>query len=152
VVNLLCPYGLKTLFVNQSYIPGFLPRYGRSSHKTLERQRPGLNCMCLNTNAASEWRHVVLLEAGILFGWKKPTCRALFIYQILRIIQCGPGSSVGIATELRAGQSGIKSRWGQDFPPVQTGSGAHPASCKIGTGFFLGVKCGRGVLLTIHPL
>ena len=28
----------------------------------------------------------------------------------------GPGSSVGIATELRAGRSGIESRWGQDFP------------------------------------
>ena len=33
----------------------------------------------------------------------------------------GPGSSVGIATELRAGRSGIESRWGRDFPPVQTG-------------------------------
>ena len=26
--------------------------------------------------------------------------------------KCGPGSSVGIATELRARRSGIKSRWG----------------------------------------
>jgi len=61
---------------------------------------------------------------------------------------CGPGSSVGIAT----GRSGIESRWGRDFPPVQTGPGAHPASCKKGTGSFPGVKCGRGVLLTTHPL
>ena len=60
---------------------------------------------------------------------------------------CGPGSSVGIATELRAGQSGIESRWGRDFPPVQTGPEAHPASCTMGTGSFPGVKCGRGVLL-----
>jgi len=30
---------------------------------------------------------------------------------------CGPGSSVGIATELRAGRSGIEFRWGWDFPP-----------------------------------
>jgi len=30
--------------------------------------------------------------------------------------------------------------------------GAHPASCKMGTGSFPGVKCGRGVLLTTHPL
>ena len=65
---------------------------------------------------------------------------------------CGPGSSVGIATELRAGRSGIESRWGRDFPPVQTGPGAHPASCKMGTGSFPGVKCGRGVTLTTHPL
>jgi hypothetical protein len=33
--------------------------------------------------------------------------------------------------------------------PVQTGPGAHPASC---TGSFPGVKCGRVVLLTTHPL
>ena len=65
---------------------------------------------------------------------------------------CGPGSSVGIATELRAGVSGIESRWGRDFPPVQTGPGAHPASCKMGTGSFPGIKCGRGVPLTTHPL
>ena len=62
------------------------------------------------------------------------------------------GSSVGIATVLRAGRSGIESRWGRDFPPVHTGPGAHPASCKMGTGSFPGVKCGRGVLLTTHPL
>ena len=49
---------------------------------------------------------------------------------------------------LRAGRSGIESRWGRDFPPVQTGPGAHPASCKMGTGSLPGVKCGRGVLLT----
>ena len=48
--------------------------------------------------------------------------------------------------------SGIESRWGRDFPPVQTGPVAHPASCKMGTGSFPGVKCGRGVLLTTHPL
>ena len=64
----------------------------------------------------------------------------------------GPGSSVGIATELRAGRSGIESRWGRDFPPVQTGPGTHPAFCKMGTGSFPGVKCDRGVLLTTHPL
>jgi len=29
---------------------------------------------------------------------------------------CGSGSSVGIATELRARRSGIESRWGRDFP------------------------------------
>ena len=41
--------------------------------------------------------------------------------------------SVGTATELQAGRSGIESRWGRDFPPVQTDPGAHPASCKMGT-------------------
>ena len=62
------------------------------------------------------------------------------------------GSSVGIATEPRTGRSGIESRWRRDFPPVQTGPETHPASCKMGTGSFPGVKCGRGVLLTTHPL
>jgi len=41
---------------------------------------------------------------------------------------------------------------GRDFPPVQTGPGAHPASCKMGTGSFPGVNCGRGVLLTTNPI
>ena len=41
---------------------------------------------------------------------------------------------------------------GRDFPPVQTGPGAHPASCTMGTGSFPGIKDGRGVLLTTHPL
>ena len=39
---------------------------------------------------------------------------------------------------------------GRDFPPVQTGPGAYPASCKMGTRSYPGVKCGRGVLLTTH--
>ena len=64
----------------------------------------------------------------------------------------GPGSSVGIETELRAGRSRIESRLGRDFPRVQTGPGGHPACSKMGTGSFPGVKCGRGVLLTTHPL
>ena len=53
---------------------------------------------------------------------------------------CGLGSSVGIATELRAGRSGDRIPVGRDFPPVQTGPGFHPDSCKMGTGSFLGVK------------
>ena len=63
----------------------------------------------------------------------------------------GPGSSVGIATERRDGRSGIESRWGREFTPVQTDPEAHQASCTMGTGSFPGVKCGRGVLLTTHP-
>jgi len=36
--------------------------------------------------------------------------------------------------------------------PVQTGPGAHPASCTMGTGSFPGVKSGWGVTLTPHSL
>ena len=64
----------------------------------------------------------------------------------------GPGSSVGIATEYGLDVPGIESRWRRYFPPIQTGSGAHPASCTMGTGSFPGVKSGRGVTLTTHPL
>ena len=39
-----------------------------------------------------------------------------------------------------------------DRIPVGMGFSAHPASCTMGTGSSLGVKCGRGVLLTTHPL
>jgi len=36
--------------------------------------------------------------------------------------------------------------------PIQTGPGAHQASCTMDTGSFTGVKSGRGVTLTPHPL
>jgi hypothetical protein len=63
-----------------------------------------------------------------------------------------PGSSVGIATGYRLDGPGIKSWWGQDFPPVQTGPGAHSVSCTMGAGSFPGLKCDQGRLLTTHPL
>jgi hypothetical protein len=63
-----------------------------------------------------------------------------------------PGSSVSIATDYGLDGPGIESRWGRDFPPVQIGPGAHLVSCTMDTGSFPGVKCGRGVLLTTHPL
>jgi hypothetical protein len=36
--------------------------------------------------------------------------------------------------------------------PVQIGPGAHPASCTMGTGSFLGVESSRGMTLTPQPL
>ena len=68
------------------------------------------------------------------------------------VFSCGPGSSVGIATDYGLDGPGIESRWDRDFPFVQTSPGAHPAYCKMGTGSFPEVKSGRGVLLTTHPL
>ena len=55
--------------------------------------------------------------------------------------------AVGIATGYGLDGQGIESRWGARFSaPVQTGRGAHPASCTICTGSSLGVKRpGRGV-------
>jgi hypothetical protein len=61
--------------------------------------------------------------------------------------------SVGLATGYGLDGSGIESRWGARFSaPVQTGPGAHPASCMVGTGSFPGVESGRGVTLIPHPL
>jgi len=62
------------------------------------------------------------------------------------------GSSVCIATDYGLDGPGFESRWGRDFPPVQTGPGAHPASCKMGTVSFPELNCGWGVLLTTHSL
>jgi hypothetical protein len=48
---------------------------------------------------------------------------------------------VGIATRYRLEGVGIESRWGPRFSaPIQTGSEAHPASCKMSTESFPGVK------------
>jgi hypothetical protein len=62
----------------------------------------------------------------------------------------GPGSSVGITTGYGLDGPGIESRWGARlFAHVQTGPGAHPASCTVGTRSFPGVKRpGRGAA---HP-
>jgi hypothetical protein len=70
---------------------------------------------------------------------------SIFIW-VLRGSVCGPGSSVGIATELRDGRSGDRIPVGaRFFAHVQTGPGAHPASCTMGTGYFRGVRRpGRG--------
>ena len=54
---------------------------------------------------------------------------------------------------LRTGRSGDRIPVGARFSaPVQTGPGAHPASCTMGTGFFRGVKSGRGMTLTPQHL
>jgi hypothetical protein len=46
----------------------------------------------------------------------------------------------------KSNRPGIESRWGaRFFAHAQTGPGAHPASCTMGTGYFPGVKRpGRG--------
>jgi len=65
----------------------------------------------------------------------------------------GPGLHSPYSDWLRAGRSEIESRWGRDFPPVQTGPGAHLASCTMDTGVFPGIEVAEawGVGLTPHP-
>ena len=83
-----------------------------------------------------------------------PKCIDFFEeYPTVMHSRVGRDSSVGIATELRAGRSGDRIPVGARFSaPVQTGLGAHPTSCTMGTGSFLGVKNSRNVTLTPHPL
>jgi len=63
------------------------------------------------------------------------------------------GMWVRLATDYGLDGPGIESRWGtRFFAPLQTAPGAHPTSCTMGTGSFPGLKSGRGVMLTPHPL
>ena len=69
------------------------------------------------------------------------------------MVKSGPGSSVGIATYYGLDGPEIESHWAARFSaPVQTGPGAQPASCTMGTGSFPGVKSDRDVTLTPHHI
>ena len=83
--------------------------------------------------------------------YERSLCEAIHLYATNNT-KCGLGSSGGIATDYVLDCPGSNPGRDEIFPPVQTGPGAHPASCKMGTGSFPGVKCGRGVLLITHPL
>ena len=63
------------------------------------------------------------------------------------LLYWGRDSAVGIATRCGLDGPGIESRWGgaRFSAPIQTGPGAHPASCTMRTGSLPGVKRpGRG--------
>jgi len=81
------------------------------------------------------------------------TFRSFLIWKLLTFSFCWPGSSVGTETGYGLDGPGIESRWGRGFlhlsRPVL---GPTPTSCTMGTGSFQGVKSGRGVTLTPHPL
>ena len=117
------------------------------------------------------WETTLLFSNSVvtsLFCWRRKTPRdkkvvsskdhwrhlwALLTFYVVLISTCGPGRVVGIATAYGLDGLGTESRWGIRFSaPVQIGPGAHPASCTMGTGSFPGVKSGRGVTLTPHPL
>jgi hypothetical protein len=69
-----------------------------------------------------------------------------------------PGSSGSIVSDYGLDDRAIEVRspagakYFSSILCVQTSSGAHPASCSMGTGVLSpGVKRGRGVMLTTHP-
>ena len=67
----------------------------------------------------------------------------VYVYLFLFVFLCEPGSSVGIATD-----------YGLDGPGSNPGGEEifRPSKPALGTRPFPGVNCGRGVLLTTHPL
>jgi len=76
----------------------------------------------------------------------------IIIIIITAITNCGPGSSVGIATDY--GLDGPGSNPGRDeiFRPSRPALGLTQPPVKWVPVSFPDVKCGRGVLLTAHPL
>ena len=66
---------------------------------------------------------------------------------------CGPGSVVGIATGYGLDGPGIKSRWRRDFSHLSRPTlGPTQLPVQWVLGLSPGVKSGRGVTLTPHPL
>ena len=64
----------------------------------------------------------------------------------------GPGRVVGIATGYGLDGPGSNPGGARFSTTVQSGPGDHPAPYTVGIGPFPGVKSGRGVTLTPHPL
>jgi hypothetical protein len=105
-------------------------------------------------------RGVTLTQHPLLVPWHSPygpydlyrasvpvqggTLPFTFLIYAMRTV--GGDSSVGIATRYGLDGPGIESRWKARFSaPVQSGPGAHPASCTMGTGYFPRVEQpGRG--------
>jgi len=112
----------------------------------------------------------------VLAVFRRPsTVESLFLFQFIPPEFCGRKISTGSAfsphtlvfpsqyrgqeqvsqynDSLRAGRSRDRIPLEARFSaPVETGPGAHPASCTMGTGSFPGIKSGWGVMLTPHPL
>jgi len=67
------------------------------------------------------------IRPGLMMLPEDEEVQFIYIYLLIYILH-GPVSSVSIVTEQWAGRSGVESRWGRDFLPIQTSPGAHPAS------------------------
>ena len=72
--------------------------------------------------------------------------------RFLLILECGPGSSVGIATDYRLDGPGSNPGEDEIFRQSRPALGPTQPPVKWVPGLSPGVKCGRYVLLTTHPL
>jgi hypothetical protein len=112
--------------------------------------------------AVTEWHtHTQITRQYWEFEWRKlRTWNAnnkLYSGTIDHVVKSGwrfCGNCFGYLLRfLRAWRSGDRIPVGARFSaPVQTGPGAQPASCTMGTGPFPGVESGRGVTMIPHPL
>jgi hypothetical protein len=105
----------------------------------------------VETSLTTNTRCITSKKSEYLMKLVSETEINVFFAKILNIR--GPGNSVGIVTAYGLDGPGTESRWGREFlhlsrpalrptqPPV-----------KWGPGLSWGVKCGRGVTLTTHPL
>jgi len=77
-----------------------------------------------------------------------------FVGGILKVclLVSGPGSSVGIATDYGLDGPGTNPGGHEFFCPSGPALGPTQPPVKWVPGLSRGVKCGRGVLLTTHPL
>jgi len=73
-------------------------------------------------------------------------------FNAIQHVPHGPGSSVGIATGYRLDGLGIKSQWGEVFHTCTDWLWGPPSFLYNGYLVFPGVKSGRVVTLTPHPL
>ena len=89
---------------------------------------------------------------SFLFPQFSPKTFMFFYLLLVPTVSCGPGSSVGIATELRAGRSGDRIPVWRDFSPSRPALGPTQPPVQWVPGLSRGVKYGRSVLLTTHPL
>jgi hypothetical protein len=65
---------------------------------------------------------------------------------------CGPGSSVGIATDYGLDDPGSNPGGDEIYRPSRPALGPTQPPVKWVTDLSRGVKCGRGVLLTTHSI